>query len=593
MNRKLAHTLLIFVGTIIFSFLIAFTAIKIYTVAIDETKRNHQTLQKEIADATTAGVTYYMEHLAEDLHWLATSFPGLQYFKKESPQSQVGNFFTHVKQYGVKAIFVTDLDAKIIYSTLDTLPYWINSPIKKQLLWAKNPDNYQKSWYSSVCPSDSNEIESELYFLVLVPLVQYIKDSKYSHSKIKPVGIVGKVVSFNWIVKQYIAPVNLGTKGAAWVMDGRGRLLFHPFHPEMILRDISEKSEDCVSCHPSFEIQKRMIVAEAAYGEYTVGEESTKIMSHVPIDIQDERWIIVITDYLSEVTAILRGRFRLFFILISIILIAIIFTGLLFYFLDTRRIRAEEAHRYMKQKEQLQQQIDNAAKLASIGELVDTVAHEINTPTGIILAHIDAILLRDNKKNKFLEELNIIKDQTWRISGYTRSLLDYSQRMPFKLEKTDLKKVLDECLFLLGHRFRANNIIIVKNYTSKLPLPYVDHRQIGQVFVNLLNNAIDAIKNQGKIKIDMVIKEDDGNKGIEICVTDDGEGISEKMLPQIFKSFISTKLPSKGTGLGLSITKAIIQRHHGKIKATSIEGDGATFTIFLPLNDNSKLIENL
>ena len=158
------------------------------------------------------------------------------------------------------------------------------------------------------------------------------------------------------------------------------------------------------------------------------------------------------------------------------------------YFVNTKRIRAEEAKSQSEQMQQLQLQLSHASKLASIGELVDTVAHEINTPTGIISAHADAILLQTNQKNICAEELRIIKKQTKRIHEYTRSLLGYSKRMPFNPQPIKINKIIEESVYLLGHRFRAKQILVSINNIDNLPQLIVDQGQIQQVFINAVAN---------------------------------------------------------------------------------------------------------
>jgi signal transduction histidine kinase len=586
-RKKRTHTFWIFIGTIIFVLLIGFTAIKIYQVALDETKRNHQLLQKDMADAAATGIKYYLENLANGLQLLA-AFHRLQKFERDLLRNPVNDLYRHAKDYGVKTIFVANIDTEIIYSTTNTIPTEVKPLLHEQIHWTRNPDNWGKAWYSAVWPKEINNSHSELYFLILVPLVKYLHNPPKSDLEKEPVGFVGEVVNFNWVVQKYITPINLGSSVSAWILDSRGRLLFHPEHPEMVLRDILKNSPDCQSCHLSFEVQKKMITTDAAYGEYTVGEEPTKIMSHVPIDFQGERWILVISSNLSDVTVILRTRFNLFFIIILIIVVTIFVVGFLLYFINTRRIRAEEAHRVSEQKELLHQQICHASKLASIGELVDTVAHEINTPVSIIVAQTQAMDLKKiNSVNAFSEELRIIKDQTQRISNYTHRLLNYSRMMPFQPKPINLTKLFDECLYLLGHRLRAHNIAIIKNYSPGLPQPMADRSQIEQVFINLLNNAIDAINRDGKIIVEMQQVNGQNEAGVEIKITDNGEGISEESLSKIFNPFFSTKNPSKGTGLGLSISKAIIQRHGGKINVTSKAGKGTTFSIVLQLNSKA------
>jgi two-component system NtrC family sensor kinase len=314
-------------------------------------------------------------------------------------------------------------------------------------------------------------------------------------------------------------------------------------------------------------------------------------MAYAPIQLHDEKWVLVISTFLPEVTANLRDKFRLFFILGVIILGVIIVLGLSLYYVNTKRIRAEEAKGQSEQMRHLELQLSHASKLASIGELVDTVAHEINTPTGIIAAHADAILFQSNKENIYSEELGIIKKQTRRIHDYTRSLLGYSKRVPFNPQPIKINKIIEECVYLLGHRFRAKQILVSIKNIDNLPQLIVDQGQIEQVFINLLNNAVDAIEGPGEIKIETSLAHLDakleGNiipEGIKISITDNGKGIKSAEMTQIFEPFFSTKLPTEGTGLGLYISKSIMQRHHGKIEVTSKMGKGTAFNIFLPLN---------
>jgi two-component system NtrC family sensor kinase len=240
-------------------------------------------------------------------------------------------------------------------------------------------------------------------------------------------------------------------------------------------------------------------------------------------------------------------------------------------------------------------QLSQAAKLASIGELVDSVAHEINTPLGIISSHIDALKLQKDYPVKFSEDLEVIKNQTKRINNYTKSLLNYSHRIPFNPKPENLTAIIDECLFLLNPLFHSKRIKIIKNYNHDMPLIDIDKGQIEQVFINLFNNAADAIGINGEIRIDLHIEEKNisaVNKGeikyAAITITDSGIGIQPKDINNIFETFFTTKQVGKGTGLGLPISKAIILRHKGKIEVYSEPRKFTTFRIFLPVNERGQ-----
>ena len=584
MYKKNIHTFWIIIGTVIFVILIIFTSVKIYNIALDESKKNHRLLQKDMANATAAGINYHLEHLSNDLQ-LLVNFHRLQKFERDLLRDPMDDLFSHAQDFGVKTIFATDIKTNLIYSTTDTIPRWIGPLLQQQVQWASNIKNRGTPWFSSVLSSDTKKNNHELHFLILVPLYRYSHDPLESNPEIIPVGFVGEVVNFNWLIQKFVASINPGNTGAAWIMDNHGRLLFHPEHPEMVLRNISEKSADCISCHTSFEKQKEMITSEAAYGEYTVGNEPTKIMTHVPIQIQNERWLLVISSNLSDVTCALRNKSFLFFISVSMILILTIFISIYLYRINVKIIQAREAQRYSERKELLHLQVCQASKLASVGELVDSVAHEMNTPISIILAQAEALRLKiTGEKNVFDEEIEIIKKQSQRVKYYTQKLLNYSKGMPFEPKKISISKLFDECLFLLAPRFRVQKINIIKNYNSPSVHIIADRNQIEQVFINLLNNAIDAIGTQGEIKIEILQTMKNAINGAEIIISDNGEGITKENLSNIFESFFTTKLPSRGTGLGLSISKAIIIRHRGEISVKSTPGKGTTFNIFLPLN---------
>ncbi|MBN2008732.1 ATP-binding protein [candidate division KSB1 bacterium] len=574
MHKVRAQTIWIGIGTFLFLLLITYSANKIYRIALDETKRNHQLLQKDMANAAANGISHYLSHIAHDL-LAVNSFQQSPLIDQSVFINFIDNLSDHAMMDGVRAIFYSDVGGNVLHTTNDSLNSIITAMFNDRVDWKRNFTDSANIWFSGVMPIDVNGRDSDLYFMVVTPLVH--RDAKLNTETGKVTGFLGEIVCLRWLIDSYIRSVNPGDTGAAWLIDGAGRLLFHPDHPEMILRDVYEISDDCMTCHTTFAVQRGMIAEDSPFGEYAVGNEPIKIVSYVPIQIANLRWIIVVSSNMNDVTAVIRNKFHLFSILIALLLIATTIIGLLLYLINTRRIRAEEAQRHSELKELLHQQICQAAKMASIGELVDTVAHEINTPISIIGAQADAMIL--NHKNGDSEELRIIKDQSRRIRDYTRRLLNHSQMMPFRPRSIDITRIIDETIYLLGHRFRVYKIDVQKNYARDLPNLSVDRRQLEQVIINLLNNAVDAIGNNGQIRID-VKKNDD--EEVELSISDSGVGISNENMLRIFEPFFTTKSPSTGTGLGLSISKAIVIRHGGKITVESTNGQGTTFNITLP-----------
>jgi signal transduction histidine kinase len=585
LNKINVYKLGIISGMIAFAVVSFILILKIYNVTLQETKTTHQQQQMQMAKTAVQGIKYYLGHLVGDMYLLHDILNN-QNYNNEEAQLNLDYYLNHYEKNIVRSIFVTDTSEDIIYTTSTLLPNWIN--IEMQMF----VDSGDSIWYSMIKPYDEELDDEDFFFVILSQKKQYIHHQLEEEKRTNTLGIIGYLISFDRLMDQFITPLKLGQSDFAWVLDGNGRLIFHPRHEKMLLRSVKDTSSECRECHSSFEVQKQMLSSDVSVGEYTIGEEPTKIMAYVPVKFSNERWILAISTFLPEVTANLREKFRLFFILGFIILGVIIFFGSLVYYINLRRIRAEEEKRSLEQLGRYQEQLNQASKLASIGELVDTVAHEINTPTGIIAAHADAIIIKENYSDDIANALKIIRKQTRRISDYTRSILSYSQSIPFLPEPINIEELMNECTYLLDHRFQANNIKVIKNIEPNLSKVVLDKRQMEQVFINLLNNAVDSIKNSGEIKISLnkeIVEselENEKNERIAISIEDNGIGIKDDYIDKIFNPFFSTKSKAQGTGLGLAITKAIVVRHKGKINVTSNEGKGTKFQIYLPINVN-------
>jgi signal transduction histidine kinase len=587
MKKKIINKYSLIFGTIVFALIFAFLISEIYNRTLDDIKRNHQQQQLEMSKTAAQGINFLLDHLFNDMKLIAN----YAVTKKEGTNLPEYLLSTYEPSL-VRSIFITDKKIKILNSTGEPFPDWalshLDAIIKTNIIVA-GTDNY---WLSPVIRDESFEENSNLYFLMIVPIISEPKNNHYSLTK-----YIGYFMNFNSLVERFIKPLRLGKSDFAWVIDGKGRLIYHPEHEEMLFRSISDANSECKTCHNSFDVQRLMINSNVpSTSEYSIiGDEPPKVMAYFPMDLHGQRWILVISTFLPDVTASLRDKFNLFFILGFIILGVIMFFSFLVYYLNSKRIRAEEGKRNLEQIQEYKEQLNQASKMASIGELVDTVAHEINTPAGIIAAHSDAILMKNEPSVEITEALNVIKRQIRRISDYTRRLLNYSQSMPHNPEPTDLETLINECTFLLNHRFGAKKIAVTKNIELRQTQVIVDRRQMEQVIINLLNNSVDAVDSKGEITILLKIinngsfsEEDPKKEKVLISIKDNGIGITQDHLAKIFNPFFSTKSKMNGTGLGLAITKAIIARHKGKIEVRSKPGEETIFNIFLPLNDEGR-----
>jgi two-component system NtrC family sensor kinase len=168
-----------------------------------------------------------------------------------------------------------------------------------------------------------------------------------------------------------------------------------------------------------------------------------------------------------------------------------------------------------------------------------------------------------------------------RAKTVTHRLLGFARRMEPVTERVSLNSILDESIEFLKNEARYRNIEIQSNYAPDLPLTTSDSAQLQQVFLNLLNNAIDAIGKDGRITINT--KHIARNNELAVDISDNGPGIPKEVLQKIFDPFFTTKEVGKGTGLGLSISYSIMENLGGRMMVASEEGKGTTFSIYLPV----------
>ncbi|GAB4262144.1 MAG: ATP-binding protein [Deferrisomatales bacterium] len=229
---------------------------------------------------------------------------------------------------------------------------------------------------------------------------------------------------------------------------------------------------------------------------------------------------------------------------------------------------------------QAQEQLVRSEKLASLGKLVAGIAHELNNPiTGILM--LASYLEEDEDADpERREDLRRIAEESQRCATIVRGLLDFARESVPRKEAVDVHSVLDRALGLLATQAIFQDVAIVRRYAPDLPAVLADPHQLGQVFVNLLLNAGQAMPAGGTLTVETA--ETDG--AVAVCIRDTGCGISERDLGRIFDPFFTTK-DGDGTGLGLSVSYGIVENHGGTIQVRSRPGEGSAFTVRLPTAD--------
>ncbi|MCP3175782.1 MAG: sensor histidine kinase [Desulfuromonadales bacterium] len=232
----------------------------------------------------------------------------------------------------------------------------------------------------------------------------------------------------------------------------------------------------------------------------------------------------------------------------------------------------------------MQSKLVRSEKLATIGELVAGIAHEINNPlTGILM--YASMLESDPRLDAGLkDDLSVVVRETQRCAEIVRGLLGFSRESIPQKRAESINSVMERTLALIERQADFQNIRISREYGEGLPQVLIDHNQLEQVFMNILINASQAMEGKGGGSLSITTGVESEGRGVFVRIADTGCGIPEKNLARIFDPFYTTK-ENRGTGLGLSVSYGIVENHGGQIEVSSQEGKGTTFTITLPFSN--------
>lgn len=264
--------------------------------------------------------------------------------------------------------------------------------------------------------------------------------------------------------------------------------------------------------------------------------------------------------------------------------------------------RAEEENRQWSQTleqrvqqktdelKKIHQQILQIEKMASLGKLSATVAHEINNPLEGILTYAKLISRRmkksanlTNEEKETLEDIELIKRETERCGAIVKNLLLFSKKQVGEFALAPVKQIVQKAEQLMKHHFDISNVKFYEEFPAMEPLLLCDENQIQQALVALCVNAVEAMPGGGSLTVSVAENEET----ISVTMSDTGAGIPKSDIPHVFEPFFTTKENGQGVGLGLSVVYGIVERHGGKISVDSALGQGTTFTLTFPQSSKS------
>ena len=241
---------IIIVTVLTFAYLIN----KIYTVTLEDAKKNHQLQQLQMAKIVGEGINYFMEHLVNDMSLLVSNSKIIT--NEESILKQyINHYQADYNKKIISTVLIFDVSSKVLYSAGVNPPDWVTKQsniIIKNLSSDTNRNNYSAS---EIFPNKSNDFTSGKSFLII------FSTSPSNEQKTIKNTYIGFIVNFDLLIEHFIKPLQLGNKDFIWILDGDGRLVYHPNHEEMLFNSIYDNDKKCLSCHTSFDNQKKMLAS--------------------------------------------------------------------------------------------------------------------------------------------------------------------------------------------------------------------------------------------------------------------------------------------------------------------------------------------
>ncbi|MFP3855033.1 MAG: sensor histidine kinase, partial [Anaerolineales bacterium] len=225
-----------------------------------------------------------------------------------------------------------------------------------------------------------------------------------------------------------------------------------------------------------------------------------------------------------------------------------------------------------------QQQLVQSEKLAAVGQLAAGIVHDVKNPLGVIKGMAEELMLETEDDPALVQMLKVVRDNADRANLIVTDLLKFARQSTPSMHERDLRETIEGCLRLTDYLIRKGKAEVQSDVPDRPVWVTYDAQQIEQVIINLIQNAIQAMPEGGKLAIRLTENKSEAVLEIE----DSGEGIAQEHLSRIFEPFFTTKPEGKGTGMGLAVSYGIISRHGGQIDVESEPGEGSTFTIRLP-----------
>jgi signal transduction histidine kinase len=233
------------------------------------------------------------------------------------------------------------------------------------------------------------------------------------------------------------------------------------------------------------------------------------------------------------------------------------------------------------------QQLWQAARLAGVGELAASIAHELNNPLGTVHLRLESVIAKTAEDDPRRRPLEIVMQEVERMARLVANLLQFSRPGREEVSTVDVCEEVTKTVELTEHHFRKRQVAVRPDFAGGVPVIFADRQHLRQVFLNLFTNGADAMPAGGTLTVRVRPVELAGAPAVAVEVADTGVGIPPEHLARVFEPFFTTKEEGKGTGLGLAICKRIVQQHNGTLEVESKVGEGTTIRVTLPVRNGA------
>jgi two-component system, NtrC family, sensor kinase len=436
--------------------------------------------------------------------------------------------------------------------------------------------------YAGPAPGKKVDFSREAWFLKAMQVEEYLSDVVHDSQGTPQLilAIRQEHGDKKWLVKAALdfdafnslaSSVRIGDTGVAFILNKDGEIQTRGLSGFVPSKEPYLSFLQSPPLHP-----REVTILEKADPS---GDEFVYVMTRV----KDGDWVLAFRQKAAEAFSDLYAarRFAVTAFLMGVLGIAVV--AVLLSRRTVRRIAQAD-----QEKSSMNEQLIEAGKLASLGELAAGIAHEINNPVAVMVEEAgwmrDLVEDEDLSQPENLEEfkrcLSKIQTQGRRCKDITHKLLSFARKTDHAVKTVQLNELIQEVIGLSEQRALHNNVRIHTSLQEDLPIVNVSPSEVQQVLLNMLNNSLDAMDTKGG-KVEITSKA--SGSYVVVDISDTGPGIPEDILPRIFDPFFTTKPVGKGTGLGLSICYGIIKKMGGQINVTSVVNQGTTFHMLFPL----------